>query len=188
MSPTPASSRSRGLVSSSNSAAVRMPLSITISRTVLPSSRAARAISVRLVVADALDQGRQHGRRAVRRARRQRGLVGLDARRRRAVGRSRTRRSAGPGCPAGSRPPAAGTALSSRLPIATACAMAWSLAITTIAAWLTASGMTGLTLPGMIDEPACRCGQADLAQPAVGPAGQQPQVAGDLQQVASPGP
>ena len=47
--------------------------------------------------------------------------------------------------------------------------MAWSLAITTIAACVTASGMTGLTLPGMIDEPACRGGQADLADARVGP-------------------
>ena len=52
-----------------------------------------------------------------------------------------------------------------------------------MAAWATASGMTGLTLPGMIDEPAWRAGRRISPSPACGPGGQQPQIVGDLQQV-----
>jgi hypothetical protein len=35
--------------------------------------------------------------------------------------------------------------------------------------WLTTSGMTGLTLAGMIDEPACRSGRLISLKPARGP-------------------
>ena len=48
-------------------------------------------------------------------------------------------------------------------------AIAWSLAITSMAAWVTASGMTGLTLPGMIEEPAWRAGRRISPRPASGP-------------------
>ena len=44
-------------------------------------------------------------------------------------------------------------ALSSRLPMETAVVNAESLLMTFTAAWITASGMTGLTLSGMIEEP-----------------------------------
>jgi len=35
--------------------------------------------------------------------------------------------------------------------------------------WLTTSGMTGLTLPGMIEEPGCICGRLISAKPQRGP-------------------
>ena len=35
--------------------------------------------------------------------------------------------------------------------------------------WLTTSGMTGLTLPGMIDEPGCICGRLISLRPQRGP-------------------
>ena len=54
--------------------------------------------------------------------------------------------------------------------------------MTSMAAWLTASGMTGLTLPGMIDEPAWRAGSRISPSPASGPRRQQAQVAADLEQ------
>ena len=38
-----------------------------------------------------------------------------------------------------------------------------------MAAWATASGITGLTLPGMIDEPAWRGGRRISPSPACGP-------------------
>ena len=59
--------------------------------------------------------------------------------------------------------------LSSRLPAAAAAAMVASLLMTTMAAWLTASGMTGFTLPGMMEEPACRWGSRISPMPASGP-------------------
>ena len=43
---------------------------------------------------------------------------------------------------------------SSKLPDAQAIAIVASWPITSIATWLTASGITGFTLPGMMDEPA----------------------------------
>jgi hypothetical protein len=44
-----------------------------------------------------------------------------------------------------------------------------SLPITSKAIWLTTSGITGLTLPGMIDEPAWRGGRLISLNPARGP-------------------
>ena len=44
-----------------------------------------------------------------------------------------------------------------------------SLPITSNAIWLTTSGMTGLTLPGMIEEPACIGGRLISFKPARGP-------------------
>ena len=35
--------------------------------------------------------------------------------------------------------------------------------------WLTTSGMTGLTLAGMMEDPACRSGRLISCRPAVGP-------------------
>ncbi len=61
--------------------------------------------------------------------------------------------------------------------------MVASLPITSSATWLTASGITGLTLPGMMLEPACRRGSRISPSPASGPGAQQPQVAADLEQV-----
>ena len=58
--------------------------------------------------------------------------------------------------------------LSSRLPAAPPKATAASLPITWATTWQTASGMTGLTLPGMIDEPGLQVGDVDLAQPGSG--------------------
>ena len=44
-----------------------------------------------------------------------------------------------------------------------------SLPITSKAIWFTTSGITGLTLPGMIDEPGCNCGRLISLKPARGP-------------------
>ena len=44
-----------------------------------------------------------------------------------------------------------------------------SLPITCAAIIATASGITGLTLPGMIDEPGCNAGSAISPRPASGP-------------------
>ena len=44
-----------------------------------------------------------------------------------------------------------------------------SLPITCAATWVTTSGMTGLTLPGMIDEPFWSSGRKISARPARGP-------------------
>ena len=44
-----------------------------------------------------------------------------------------------------------------------------SLPTTCAHTWSTASGTTGLTLPGMIDEPGCRSGNRISASPAIGP-------------------
>ena len=44
-----------------------------------------------------------------------------------------------------------------------------SLPITVKAIWLTTSGITGLTLPGMIDDPACIAGKLISPKPARGP-------------------
>ncbi len=41
--------------------------------------------------------------------------------------------------------------------------------MTSKATWLTTSGITGLTLPGMMDEPACTGGRLISPSPAVGP-------------------
>ncbi len=55
-------------------------------------------------------------------------------------------------------------ALSWSWPASAAMVMVTSLPITSKATWLTTSGITGLTLPGMIEEPACTGGQVDLAE------------------------
>src|SRR3954463_7263840 len=44
-----------------------------------------------------------------------------------------------------------------------------SLPITSKATWFITSGITGLTLPGMIDEPACLGGNLMSPKPACGP-------------------
>ena len=60
-------------------------------------------------------------------------------------------------------------ALSWSCPASAAMVMATSLPMTSKATWLTTSGMTGLTLPGMIDEPACTGGRLISPSPARGP-------------------
>ena len=47
--------------------------------------------------------------------------------------------------------------------------MAASLPKTCIATWVTISHMTGLTLPGMIDDPACSSGRCSSPRPVAGP-------------------
>ncbi len=49
--------------------------------------------------------------------------------------------------------------LSSNWPCMPPIVIAVSLPITCAATWRTTSGMTGLTLPGMIDEPFCSSGR-----------------------------
>src|SRR5690625_5936337 len=44
-----------------------------------------------------------------------------------------------------------------------------SLPITSYATWLTTSGITGLTLPGMIELPGCTVGRLISCRPARGP-------------------
>ncbi len=60
-------------------------------------------------------------------------------------------------------------ALSWSCPASAAMVMVTSLPITSKATWLTTSGTTGLTLPGMIDEPACTGGRLISPRPARGP-------------------
>ena len=67
------------------------------------------------------------------------------------------------------RPITGSITLSSKLPAAPPNATAASLPMTCAQTWLTASQMTGLTLPGMIDEPGCRSGIEISASPARGP-------------------
>ena len=59
--------------------------------------------------------------------------------------------------------------LSSKLPCEPAKATAASLPITWATTWVTASASTGLTLPGMIDEPGWRSGRRISARPVRGP-------------------
>ena len=47
--------------------------------------------------------------------------------------------------------------------------IAASLPITCAATWVTASGITGLTLPGMIELPGCRSGRCSSPSPVSGP-------------------
>ena len=47
--------------------------------------------------------------------------------------------------------------------------IAWSLPITWAATWVTTSGMTGFTLPGMIELPFWSSGRRISARPARGP-------------------
>ena len=58
--------------------------------------------------------------------------------------------------------------------------MVTSLPITCAPTWVTTSGMTGFTLPGMIDEPGCKIGKSDLGEPGARAAAHPPQVVGDL--------
>ena len=60
-------------------------------------------------------------------------------------------------------------ALSCSWPASAAMVTVTSLPITSKATWFTTSGITGLTLPGMIDEPACRAGRLISPKPARGP-------------------
>ena len=71
--------------------------------------------------------------------------------------------------PADSRRPAAGTGSVPGCRPRTPRRWLTSWPMTSMAAWLTASGITGFTLPGMIDEPACRCGRRISPKPASGP-------------------
>ena len=57
-----------------------------------------------------------------------------------------------------------------------------SLPKTRAATWFTDSHSTGLTLPGMIDEPACSSGSSSSAEAGRRPAGEQADVVGDLRQ------
>src|SRR3954451_10739442 len=59
--------------------------------------------------------------------------------------------------------------LSSRLPAAPPNATAASLPTTCATTWHTASAITGLTFPGMIDDPGCRSGRWISPRPARGP-------------------
>ena len=58
--------------------------------------------------------------------------------------------------------------------------MVASLPMTRAPTMSTASGMTGLTLPGMIDEPGCRSGMLQLAEPGVRARAHPAQVVADL--------
>jgi hypothetical protein len=60
-------------------------------------------------------------------------------------------------------------ALSCSWPASAAKVTVTSLPITSKAIWLTTSGITGLTLPGMMDEPACTAGRLISPKPARGP-------------------
>ena len=59
--------------------------------------------------------------------------------------------------------------LSSNWPCEPAIVIAMSLPMTWQETWRTTSGMTGLTLPGMIDEPFCSSGRNSSPMPARGP-------------------
>src|ERR1700730_17096155 len=67
------------------------------------------------------------------------------------------------------RPMTGSITLSSRLPAAPPNATAASLPMTWAHTWQTASGTTGLTLPGMIDDPGWRSGMWISARPQRGP-------------------
>src|SRR3954470_514404 len=58
---------------------------------------------------------------------------------------------------------------SSKAPLVEDRAMVVSLPMTWAATMMAASQMTGLTLPGMIDEPGCRSGMAISPRPVLGP-------------------
>jgi hypothetical protein len=72
--------------------------------------------------------------------------------------------------------------LSWKLPDWPASAMAASLPTTAATAIATASGITGLTLPGMMLEPGCSSGRRHLAEPGQGPEFIQRRSPGDLRQ------
>ena len=73
--------------------------------------------------------------------------------------------------------------LSSKLPEAPATVIAVSLPITWAQTWRVASGITGLTLPGMMLDPGWRSWRWISASPAVGP---QPIQRRSLQILTSP--
>ena len=60
-------------------------------------------------------------------------------------------------------------ALSCNCPASAAIVTVRSLPITAKATWLTTSGITGLTLPGMMLDPACIGGRLISPKPARGP-------------------
>ena len=74
-------------------------------------------------------------------------------------------------------------ALSCSCPPSEASVTVRSLPMTRNATWLTTSGITGLTLPGMIDEPACTAGRRISPKPGPRPARQQSQVVADLREL-----
>ena len=74
-------------------------------------------------------------------------------------------------------------ALSCSCPASAAMVTVTSLPMTSKATWLTTSGITGLTLPGMMRRPGLHGGQVDLAEAGARAGGQQPQVVADLGQL-----
>ena len=60
-------------------------------------------------------------------------------------------------------------AFSCSCPPSAAMVTVMSLPITSKAIWFTTSGITGFTLPGMIEEPACTAGRLISPMPARGP-------------------
>ena len=71
-------------------------------------------------------------------------------------------------------------ALSWSCPASAAMVMVTSLPMTSKATWLTTSGITGLTLPGMMLEPACTGGRLISFEARARAGGQQPQVVAAL--------
>ena len=71
---------------------------------------------------------------------------------------------------------------------ARAAATVASLPVTWAATIRTASGITGLTLPGMIEEPGWRSGRVISARPVRGPGGHPAQVVADLGEAHRDGP
>ena len=70
--------------------------------------------------------------------------------------------------------------LSSKFPAAPPKATAASLPITWATTWETASGITGLTFPGIIELPGWRSGMRNSARPGTGPATHPPDIGGAL--------
>ena len=68
-------------------------------------------------------------------------------------------------------------------PASAAIVIVRSLPMTRKQTMFTTSGITGFTLPGMIDEPGCFARQVDLAQPAARTGREQPQVVADLREL-----
>ena len=134
-----------------------------------------------LGVADDRVQRRGQGRRPL-------GVARGSAPRRPRCRRRTARRTPGTrwraACPTrtGRRPSPAGTCSARGCPATRRSATVASLPKTRAATWFTDSHSTGLTLPGMIDEPACSSGSSSSASPADGPLGEQPDVVGDLGQ------
>ena len=74
-------------------------------------------------------------------------------------------------------------AFSCSWPASAAAVTVASAPMTLKATWFTTSGMTGLTLPGMMLEPAWRARQGDLAEAGLRPGREQSQVVADLRQL-----